>query len=232
MEEYGIAERIVVPSSFVASSFLKAGVPQNRLLTVPLGVDLGTFQPASPRQGRRPFRLLFVGAGTVEKGLGYLLQAWGRLRLPGAELWMVCPVSRPPGYSGSLNRVRWWRHFDHAKLKTIYQEASVFCLPSVQDGFGMVVLEAMACGLPVIISDHVGAKDCVRDGIDGFIVPIRNVPALAEKVETLYRNPDLAAEMGRQAFRRARDFSWDAYGDRMLAGYQHYWGQGSDAKVV
>ena len=220
LEEYSIARRIIVPSDFVAQSFLEQGIPRDRLLIVPLGVDLELFRARPSDVERPPFRLLFVGGGTLDKGLGYLLQAWERLRLPEGELWIVCPSSKAPGYPGSPPRTRWWRHFDQRELNRIYWQCSVLCLPSVQDGFGMVVLEAMASGLPVIVSDHVGAKEIVRDGMDGFISPHRDVQALMEKIEALYRDPERLREMGSLASARAKEFSWDLYGERMFKEYR------------
>jgi glycosyltransferase involved in cell wall biosynthesis len=94
---------------------------------------------------------------------------------------------------------------------------SVFVLPSLADGFGMVVPQAMACGLPVIVTENVGAADIVRDGRSGFIVPVRDVEALCEKLRFLHENRDLAREMGRQARQDVIcGYTWDDYGDRLV----------------
>ena len=88
-------------------------------------------------------------------------------------------------------------------------------LPTLIEGMPLVVLEAMACGLPVIVTAN-GPADIVRDGIDGFIVPERDDEAIAERLDHLFRHPELRHEMGRQAALRALEFSWDAYAERAL----------------
>jgi len=92
-----------------------------------------------------------------------------------------------------------------------YHEFSVLVLPSVCDQFPQVVPEAMAAGLPVIVSENTGSADCVREGTDGFVVPVANPEAIAARLETLYRDRARLAEMGRAARERAAEYSYDAY---------------------
>ena len=99
----------------------------------------------------------------------------------------------------------------------VLRGASVLVLPSVQDGFGLVVLEAMAAGLPVIVSDHVGAKDCVREGVDGFVVPVRDADAIAERLRWLRADRSRQRRMGLNAREQALRYTWDAYRQRLLA---------------
>jgi len=91
-------------------------------------------------------------------------------------------------------------------------------LPSLADGFGMVVPQAMACGLPVIVTENVGAADIVTDGVDGYVVPIRDVAALKEKIRYLYEDPAARQRMSAAAVKKAgRHLSWDVYGDRLVS---------------
>jgi len=106
-------------------------------------------------------------------------------------------------------------HSPQRKLPQFYGDADVFVFPTLLEGLGLVVLEAMASGLPVITTAR-GPDEVVRDGIDGFVVPIRDADAIAERLRILQCNPDLRAEMGRRARERAMEFSWDAYTDRVL----------------
>jgi glycosyltransferase involved in cell wall biosynthesis len=99
----------------------------------------------------------------------------------------------------------------------VYQAADVFVLPSLVEGFGLTALEAMACGLPVIVSEHTFAADVVRDGIDGFITPIRDHQAIADRLRYLYEHPDRRELMAAAARQRAEYFSWGRYGERILA---------------
>ena len=88
--------------------------------------------------------------------------------------------------------------FPERELHKYYSQGSVFCLNSIEDGFGMILVQAMACGLPVITTTNTGGADIVRDGRDGFIIPIRDVAALKEKILYFYENPEAAAAWGRR----------------------------------
>ena len=96
-------------------------------------------------------------------------------------------------------------------MVSYYQNADVFVFPSLNDAFALVILQAMACGTPVIISENVGAADVVRNGADGFIVPTRNVGALKGKILFFYNNREKVEEMGRNARAQAEKYSWERY---------------------
>lgn len=213
LAEYEMADLIVVPSRYSQESFLARGFRREKVLIVPLS---GKFPaPAQPpwRDPQAPFRLLFVGGFFLRKGLIYLLRAWHSLRLKNAELILRssdCPntpevrkLLEDPGVRLLKQR---------QDLSRLYSEASAFCLPSIDDGFGMVVLEAMSYGLPVIVTQNVGSADCLREGTDGFIVKIRDAEALKEKILDLYEHPEKRLQMGRSAMERARSFTWESYG--------------------
>ena len=100
-------------------------------------------------------------------------------------------------------------------LPAIYASADVVALPSLFDAFPLVVLEAMACGRPVIVSENSGAADFVRDGVDGFVVPIRDATAIAERIEFLRERPELRERMGLAARSRASEYPWSSYGARV-----------------
>ena len=100
-------------------------------------------------------------------------------------------------------------------------QGSVFCLASIEEGLAMVQPMAMACGLPVICTTNTGGADIVREGRDGFIVPIRDVDALKEKILYFYEHPDACRAMGESARLRVQaGFSWADYGNKMIAAYQ------------
>ena len=101
-------------------------------------------------------------------------------------------------------------HQTRPALAEMYRASDVFVLPTLVEGMGLVVLEAMACGLPVIVTAN-GPGDIVRDGIDGFVIPERDEDAVCDRLEHLYRHPELRVEMGRRAAQRAREFDWNAY---------------------
>lgn len=228
VQELDSADHALIPSAFVRCSFLGQGYPQERLLEVPFGADTARFRPA-PERAPHPFRVLFIGQVGVRKGVPYLLEAWRRLRWADAELWLV---GRQEGSSRpllarwqGLSGVRWLAYSPHPAA--LMQQADVFAFPTVEEGSALVVYEALACGLPVVTTPHAGSV--VRDGYEGFLVPIRDVDALAERLERLRADPDLRQAMGRAARERAEDFTWQRHGQalcRCLAGLQGGSGRG------
>lgn len=219
--EYEEADYISVPSAYVKQTFLDRGFSAARLIHVPYGVNLVHFRPAPRRDAI--FRVVHCGGLTLRKGVHYLLQAFSELDLPDAELWLigsVAPEIKPFLARYASKRIRHLGPFPQASLYQYYSQGSVFCLASIEEGLAMVQAQAMACGLPVICTTNTGGADIVRDGIDGYVVPIRDVCALKEKILCLYENPDICRAMGESARQRvAGGFSWADYGDRM---HEHY----------
>jgi len=114
----------------------------------------------------------------------------------------------------------------YEQVLTWFARSSVKVLASVEDGFGLVMLEAQACGLPVIATTNTGAPDCIDEGINGFVVPIRSPLAIAEKLIYLYEHPENRASMGKEAIERAKSASgWDKYGSQVMDAYQSIWHQ-------
>lgn len=220
-QEYAEADYIAIPSQFVKRTFLEKGFPESKLIQVPLGVNLAEFHPLPKPDD--VFRVINVGAQSVQKGTKYLLQAFAELGLPNAELLLVGAVEGEvkPVLASYAGKFRHIGPVPQSQLIYYYAQASVFVICSIQEGFGMVVSQAMACGLPVICTTNTGGADIVRDGIDGFVLPIRDVEALKEKILYLYEHRDLCAEMGRNALARVRTgFTWEEYGRRMVEAYE------------
>ena len=218
MAEFEIADFINVPSPFAYESMLREGIPNDRLFLIPYGVDTARFTPGEPPKDI--FRLLFVGQVSLRKGVPYLLQAWERLRLPRAELWLAGRVTPDAEQVVAPYRKHSTiRFLGHVRdISPIYRQASAFVIPSIEEGSALVTYEAMASGLPLIFTYNSGAV--ARDGIEGIQIPIRDVDALAAAIERLYRNPDQRREMGLAGRKRAEEYTWEAAGRRLLAAYQ------------
>ncbi|MFQ3680210.1 MAG: glycosyltransferase family 4 protein [Pseudanabaenaceae cyanobacterium] len=219
---YEQSDRICVPSDFAKETFLKQGFRPEQMLHLPFGVSLAEFFP-EPKQDQ-VFRIIHSGTIGLRKGIPYLLQAFAELRLPNAELWLLGALA--PEGRGLLAKyadfpVFWKGKKPQSQLRHFYSQGSVFCLMSIEEGLAMVQPQAMACGLPVIHTPNTGGSDIVRDGVDGFCVPIRDVEALQEKILYLYENPDACQAMGQNALRQAQTaLSWEQYGERAIAAYQ------------
>ncbi len=220
LAEYAVADRIMVPSTFARRTYVAHGVPPEKLLQVPYGADVSVFQPGE--QEDKTFRVAFVGAISLQKGVVYLLEAMKKLALPGAELLLVGPVleemrevlARFPGLYRAVGPQ------PHAEVARLLQQSTVFAFPSLQEGLSLALREAHASGLPIVATDASGAEDVIVEGEDGFVVPCRDVDALAQRLERLYRDPDLRRTMSETASRRARGWSWNDYGDAVVQAYE------------
>lgn len=221
--EYERAEAIVVPSRFAKKSFCEYGVDETKLVRIPYGVDLDEFRKVKKKDDI--FRVIYAGRMSLQKGVHYLLKAFSELELPDAELWLV-GKKRPDIIPFFEKYKEWYRHLGHKpqnQLFEYYSQGSVFVLNSVQDGFGMVIPQAMACGLPAICTEHTGGPDIIRDGTDGFVIPPCATEELKKKLLRCYENRGECREMGRKAQARVRhSFRWGDYGDRVVESYSHF----------
>lgn len=208
--EFRETDLLLVPSTFVRESLLARGVPRHKIAVLPLGVDPARFHPAPEPRG--PFRALTVGNLGVQKGTHLLLDAHARLPFP-SELVLAGPVMKELRGDPRLHArgVRLTGLLPHPALPRLYAESHAFALPSIQDGFGMVVLEAMAAGRPVVISENVGAKDLVRHKREGLIVPAGDAAALRDALEWLHDHPRERRRMGAAARRQALRYPWTRY---------------------
>jgi len=212
-EQWSLADLILSPSEFVSSEIISMGGKTERLALVPYGIpeEWLAHQP-NPQPGR----VLFVGSVGLRKGNHYLAEATRILRRRGVQcqVRVVGPydseaIQRPefqgPTYIGQVPR---------SQVLTEFLLADIFVLPTLSEGLALVHLEAMACGLPVITTPNCGSV--VRDKIEGFIVPIRNAEILADRIEQLITDPGLRHEMSENARKRAKEFTWEKYEDRLL----------------
>lgn len=220
LQEYAAADLVVVPSTFAAESYVRQGVPRSKLFVNPYGASLDRFgRVGDPDPGH--FTLLFVGAASVRKGFGYLLEAFRRLDHPGKRLWVigaVLPETRALVGAHGCEGVSFLGTVPNDQLSHYYSRADVMVLPSIEDGFGMVLAEALACGCPVIASTNTGGLEAFDEGIQGFVVPIRDPAAIVERLTQLAQTPGLRDAMGAAGQQRIRQIGgWDSYGERYVA---------------
>lgn len=221
LAEYDQADYICVPSLFAKNSFLKKGFPEKKILHNPYGTDLKLFRKEEKHD--TVFRVIFAGGICIRKGVHYLLRAFSELNLPNAELWLigVIDVGMKPFLKKYAGTFRLVGKAPQGELYKYYSQGSVFCILSIEEGLALVQAQAMACGLPVIATTNTGAADIIRDGIDGYIIPIRDVRACKEKLLYLYENQDICSKMGESARQRvSTGFTWDDYGTRMITAYE------------
>jgi glycosyltransferase involved in cell wall biosynthesis len=213
--ECKLADTILVGSSFVRQTFVQEGCDARNIVVIPYGTDTSLFYPDDAARSDRVFRALFVGQLNQRKGIAYLLRGFRTFQGAGTELMIAGSLVRgaPAVFNPYRSLFTYLGNLSHSQLAVNYRRADVFVFPTLLEGMPLVVLEAMASGLPVITTSH-GPGDIVRDGVDGFIVPIRDPEAIAERLEYLRANPAARAEMGHSARARALEFTWKAYCNR------------------
>ena len=221
-QEFELADRIVVLSRFALSTFEAEGVKKAE--TILPGVDEKLFRPAALRPAADRFQVCYAGRLEMGKGIPYLLKAWKQLKLRNAELILMGEmrpeIARRLGEYASES-VRLAGFVPAPELANQMRQASVFVLPSLHEGFGLVLLEAMASGVPVIATQNSGAPDCVTEGEDGFVVQPRSVEEIAEKIEWCYSNREALEWMGQNARRKVEaKFTIGSYRERLVEFYR------------
>lgn len=215
LKEAHEADYILCPSKHVADSFKKFDIPEEKLIINPYGVDNQLF--CRSEKTNKKFQVLFVGTIGVRKGVYYLLEAVKDLNLKNFECLLIGRVE--PDFESIFNKYKKYikhiQRVDHDKLNKYYSNASIFVFPSLDEGMAYVQLEAMSCGLPIICTMNSGGDSIIEDGKNGYIIPIRNSEIIKKKIEHLYNYPDKLIEMSNYSEKKARDFTWDAYGNRL-----------------
>lgn len=219
LEEFELADYVILNSQFAKETFLKYGFSESKIIMIPRGVDTNYYNPSLEKKGA-VFRVVFVGMLCIRKGVQYLLEAWKRLNLKDAELLLVGSVHdeiKPvlKKYS-SINNLKITGFVkDPVEL---YNNASIFVFPSLDEGSAKVTYEAMACGLPVITTPNAGSL--ITDGVDGFLVKIRDIDVIEEKILFLYNNRDISKTMGETARKNIGPFTWKRYGNTLNQFYE------------
>ena len=211
------ASTIIVPSTFVRDTLKMApDMPPVPVHLNPYGGPSAVAEKVTARTNGK-LRVLFVGSLGQRKGLGYVLRAVEMLG-NAVELTLIGrkTTERCEPLNEGVKKHRWVTSVPHAEVLREMSEHDVLVFPSLFEGFGLVILEAMSQGLPVITTPNSGGLDVVTDGVDGFGVPIRSAEAIAEKLERLAADRALLAAMKNAAIATARRNSWESYRRRLV----------------
>ena len=213
-QEWMQAHIILCGSEFVRDAIKSCGGPSDRCHVVPYGVDISFIPKKKEPHATSALRVLTIGSIGLRKGSPYVLEAARHLK-GRAVFRMVGGLNINVEAQSQLNdHVELVGTIPRTEILSQYAWADVFLLPSLCEGSATVTYEALAAGLPVICTTNTGSV--VRDGIDGFIVPIRSSSAIIEKLELLALNPELRYEMGKNAYQRAKEFTISSYHQRLI----------------
>jgi glycosyltransferase involved in cell wall biosynthesis len=205
----------------VASSFTKSTLPDSDfdrpVLVIPYGFPTLAF-PAKSEAPDGEFVALSVGTQSVRKGTHYLLHAWKRAGLKNAKLRLLGPLRMDRQFMREFEGL--FEHLPYvpkARLGEEYRAADLLVFPTLADGFGLVIQEAMSSGTPVLTTPCGGGPECISSGEEGWIVPPRDIDALVDALRTAAANRDGLFRMGQAARRRAEGWTWDDAGRKLVA---------------
>ncbi|AFL86765.1 glycosyltransferase [Terriglobus roseus DSM 18391] len=219
IEIYHQADGVVVPSNVCRDSFLQHGLAPERVHVIPYGVRLENFRPdgAPPAGPDATFEVLFVGSVSLRKGIPYLLKAFAALPHTNKRLLIIGGLD--PSFAPLLatlpqENVEFLGTMPQPKLIPYMSRSHVMVLPSIEEGLALVQGQAMACGCPVIASVATGSADLFTDGVEGFIIPMRSVDEIVDRLQRFVDDPTLRDRMSTAALARVQSIGgWREYGD-------------------
>jgi glycosyltransferase involved in cell wall biosynthesis len=217
-EELQLADTILCGSQHVADCVAAENGPADKCHVVPYGIQTDRFhvQRAHRTDSSSPLRALCIATVTLGKGMPYLMQAATILRRANVRMRLVGPIALPGSALAQMHDVmEVIGPVPRSSIVDEYANADVFVLPTLSEGSATVCYEALAAGLPVITTPNAGSV--VRDGVEGFLVPIRDPQAIADRVALLEADRALLARMSAAAVERAQGYTWGQYGQRLLA---------------
>ena len=225
------ADLVLTPSDFVARRLRSQGV-RRPIEVVPTGIDLDRFRPGTRAVARRTLGLgpdervlLYVGRLDREKNLEFLVDSVARLRTPGLRLLLVGRGTQAPALGriaakrGLLDRLELRGGVAPERLPDYYRAANAFVFASTTETQGLAVLEAMACGLPVVAIRASGIEEVVTDGVSGLLVP-EDADAFAAAVDQIMADEDLGTKLATGGREDASAFGAAAVAERLLRAYR------------
>lgn len=214
--ELAATQLFLAPSSFVKNSLEYSGIKADQIKVCPYGSNFEPVERLYDVSGNRRLEAVYVGNVTEMKGIYYLLEAAMSIPLNKMRLTVVGEYDNRTGvFDGYMKHIRLLGRVTHDEVKKILCESDIFVFPSLGEGLSLSVLEAMACGLPGIVSKNSGANDAIIDGLNGYVVDIQNSEILREKMLWFTEHRERIPDMGRAAAQSAEKYSWRAYEARV-----------------
>jgi glycosyltransferase involved in cell wall biosynthesis len=217
-EELELADCVVCPSDFVRSSLPSRALVRKQCIVSPFGSPASAL--AAPRLKRAPgarLQVLFAGSLTQRKGLADLFEAMRLLRRDDVELHVAgAPVLPLEFYRRQFAEFRYSAPRAHEDFLDLMRQADLLVLPSIVEGRALVQQEALACGLPLLVTRNAGGADLIQPGKTGFLLPPRSPQAIAERLDWFASNREALEEMRPHCIRKAAEHTWERYAARIL----------------
>jgi alpha-maltose-1-phosphate synthase len=217
LREYELADKILIPSSFVMDTFIKNNISPDKLIKIPYAFSSKKFAGLTVIPKRREQAVLFVGQIGPRKGIGVLINSMllVRKKFPNAQLWLVGGWN--PLIERSVIDYNWIQYFGilrGEKLLEKYTSASIFCLPSFEEGLALVLTEAMNLRLPIVATPNSGAEDIIKNGDNGFIVPAGDDVKTADSIVEILENPEIWNS--KESVVKKDEMTWDKFCELFL----------------
>ena len=215
--ELAECDYIICNSTFTKKTLKIAGIQEEKIIMIPYGFPK-TAGERSRRNISDKFTFLYAGNQNLRKGIHILYKAWASCNFEPekAELVLIGKNQLPQSLKKNLpSSIKFIQNIPHKELNRYYQRANVFVLPTLADGFGMVISEAMAQGLPVITTHNSGGPDIIQHRQNGLLVEANDIEALAKELRWAFENPADLAEIGEAAFQTAKAYPWSSYRKRL-----------------
>jgi glycosyltransferase involved in cell wall biosynthesis len=223
LREYESADFVMVPSTFAKKTFIEQKIQTKKILKIPYGVNLLEFYPQLKIDNK--FRIISCGSVSIRKGSHYLIRAFQELNLKNAELWFVGEIQ--PCIKSILNiilfnpNIKFFKPVPQKKLMWFYNQSNAFVLPSLEEGMPTVLLQAMACSLPIICSINSGGGDLISSSEGGFVLNSITIEEIKKSILYIYENIENAKIMGKNNLKKIQNnYTWDNYGSNIISTYQ------------
>ena len=218
LKEYEESDLILVPSKFVKSTFEESF--HSKIFVNPLGINTDNFFPINSIQNeKKSFDIIYIGGISIRKGIHYLIDAFNNLKYSNKKLHLIgSHVSNDFDFFKKKidnDKIIVYGHIHNLKLNKILNSCDVFVLPSVCDGYGMVVNQAAAAGCPIIVSENCGSSEFVSENNCGFIVPAQDSNSILNKLTLLLDNKDLRKRLSENAKSSSKNISWESYVNKL-----------------
>jgi glycosyltransferase involved in cell wall biosynthesis len=215
VEEPYEAKSVIAISEFLRNTLIDGGVEPHKISVIPLGFDVSAIKyiPTTVSPRNRPLRLLYAGRITQRKGVKYMLEAIAQFHKNDVELYIIGNIY---GSGDAFNKYRHLYNYrpgvSQATLFELYADYDALIFPSVLEGFGLVTIEAMGAGLPVITTPNTNATELIQNGINGFVVPIRDTEAIVQAITSMRNmSEEQFSAMRASARETALRYTWDVH---------------------
>lgn len=209
-EELALSDYIICLSSFAKDSLVKHGITADKIFIVNLGFDPHKFVSKKEYTTSGKLKMVYAGTLTKRKGIDVLLKSLDELKEV-TELTIIGPAADAREIvEGQKDKFTWYKYLEQEEMNKIFNNSDIFVFPSYLDSWAMVVLEAMACGLPVIITENTGSKDAVTDS-NGFVIPAGDHTQLTEKIRFFIENRNMLEVMGKKSINIGSNYTWNKY---------------------